>query len=43
MAALVPTGKIGWGGRIRKLTPARAKPSKTEAIQGFQQFTLALP
>jgi len=35
--------EIGWGGRIRKLTAAPAKPSKIEAIQHFQQFTLALP
>jgi hypothetical protein len=36
-------GKIGWGGRIRKLTGANQKPSKTVVFQCFQQFRLALP
>jgi hypothetical protein len=33
-------GKIGWGGRIRKLTGANQKPSKTAILQCFQRRRL---
>src|SRR6267378_107272 len=36
--AAILGGKSGWGGRIRKLTAAPAKPSKIGPIQCFQQF-----
>jgi hypothetical protein len=34
--------KIGWGGRIRKLTASRARPLEFKTIQCFQQFTPAI-